>query len=560
MAFAVPKPSEMFSDAHSGTEVMERFEAYKGSLSEVHKEYGRGGYVMTDRGLVRSGAGVPEAFAAIKKSLTPDQLASLSGELDAVGGITADLGKDWSIPAAGGNVNLVPYDLTAPAKLLVPRNTPLRNSLPRTKGIGLACEYRRILGWTNSSTGGVANALPFMDSQVDPGPTFGALQLRRGPKISYASDTKTVSYVEMSLSDQVNWKAQYSGQGFQDVRQLSQTALLWSHLIGEEKALLWSRGASGKGYAGAVAAPTITIATSGTGGAVAAGTYYVKVTALGGAGESVPSAEVNTGALSGGASQFTITVSNEPVGALGYNVYISTTTNAETFVGSFSGNKFTVTTTPATGGAAVPSTDSTVSALGYDGFLTVALNPALSGYVGRVNGKVYDPTNPANSLGDGPWQDAFATLYGATSGVNGTKRQADPDEIWVDGNIRRKLGDFVKSSAGGASGYRIALSQSEATGGVTIGAVASAIQNQVTGKMVDLNVHPFMPPGVSLIRSRTLPVPDSEIANTAEVRCVQDYMAREWPEIQMTFDQSTYWLGTLVHYAPEWSGALAGLS
>lgn len=564
MGYAAPQPSEMFSDAQTGTEVLERFEAYKGAMSQVHQTYGQGGYVLTpERGLVKNHGGAPGALDTLTKSLTPEQVASLRGELASLQGVTADVAKDWSIPAAANNTNLVPYDLESPAKLLVPRNTPLRNSIPRTKGQGLAVEYRRVMGWTNSSTG-VADRLPFIDSQTDVGlPTFGTLALRRGPKISYASTPHTVSYVEMGLSDQVNWKAQYASQGFQDIRALSHTALLWAHMLGEEKALLYSRGASAKGYAGALAAPTATVASSSTGGTVAAGTYYVKVTASSGGGESAPSTVVNTGALTGSTNKFTITVTVPSPGAANYNVYIGTASGSETYVTSIPATatpSLDILATPVTGGAAVPVADSSVQANGYDGFLTVLLDPTKSGYVGTSHAnKVFDASNHANSIGDDPWQKAFVQLYGANAGPGGIKRQADPDEIWVDGNIRRALGDFVKYS-GNANGYRISLTQGEAHGGVTIGSVASGIQNQVTGKMLDLNVHPFMPNGCSIIRSRTLPVPDSEISNTTEVRCVQDYLAVDWPEIQMTWDSSTYMFGTVVHYAPEWSGALSGLS
>jgi hypothetical protein len=107
-------------------------------------------------------------------------------------------------------------------------------------------------------------------------------------------------------------------------------------------------------------------------------------------------------------------------------------------------------------------------------------------------------------------------------------------------------------------GYRLTINSDERSG-ATVGSVVSGINNQVTGRMVDFNVHPYMPLGASLIRSRTLPVPDSEVSNTAEVRNVQDYMSVEWPVIQFTYDQSTYWFGTLVHYAPAWSGMLLGL-
>ena len=35
--------------------------------------------------------------------------------------------------------------------------------------------------------------------------------------------------------------------------------------------------------------------------------------------------------------------------------------------------------------------------------------------------------------------------------------------------------------------------------------------------------------------------------------------AINWPVIQFTYDISSYWFGALVHYAPAWSGAIAGI-
>ncbi|RMI47600.1 hypothetical protein EBO15_01480 [Actinomadura harenae] len=554
----------MFSDATSAPEVAERFENYKGALSGSHqKAASSGGTFVPGQGIVQTGQGeqIAARVEAITKGLAPDALASVQGELDALKGVTADLGKDWSLtfPNSSG---LVPYDLEAPAKLLVPRMTPLRNSIPRGKGVGTARQFRRILGWTNSSTGGVSDAMAFMNSETITNTFGGVSGLRRGNKITYASDSKSVTYVEQGLSDSVTWRAQFAGQGYQDIRSLSQTALLWATMGAEERALLFGRGAAGNGYAGAVSAPTISVASQGTGGAVAAGTYYIKVTARAGGGESVASTEVSTGALTGSTNQFTITVTSEPTGALGYNIYIGTSSGAETFVASFAGNTVTVTTTPVGGGAAVPGADSTANTNGYDGFLTVQADPAQSGYVKRVNAKIYNSATPSSSLGDTPFQDAFVSLYGAGVNPGGgsgqDKRLADPDEIWCDGNIRRALGDFVKSSSGGAAGYRIALTEGDATGGVTVGSVVSGIQNQTTGRYVDLNVHPYMPVGCALIRSRTLPVPDSEVSNTSEVINVQDYMSIEWPVVQFTYDQSTYLNGTFVHYAPAWSGMLIG--
>src|SRR6266581_3675810 len=153
-----------------------------------------------------------EKINGLAKGLSPDQAAEVMAELGAMNALKDELSKDISTTVP---CNLHPYDLEDPAKRLVPRFTPLRNEIPRTKGIGTAREYRRILGYTNAGLGGVADQTPFFNSEtaLNGGstaglPTFGGLGLIRGQKISYAMDVHTVPYMEMSLSAATGWKAQ----------------------------------------------------------------------------------------------------------------------------------------------------------------------------------------------------------------------------------------------------------------------------------------------------------------------------------------------------------------
>ena len=76
-------------------------------------------------------AGLPQAFT--KKSLSADGVAALN---DALATSTADIAKDISLTSPL-NSSFAAFDLEAPAKYLVPVPTPLRNKLPRTKGVGL---------------------------------------------------------------------------------------------------------------------------------------------------------------------------------------------------------------------------------------------------------------------------------------------------------------------------------------------------------------------------------------------------------------------------------------
>lgn len=486
-------------------------------------------------------------YSQVAKSLSPEDQAAILEDLAALESMRDSFAKDITVASPG---NLHPYDLEAPAKILVPRFTPLRNRMTRTRGQGTAREYRRILGYTNSGMGGVADQSPFFNSESDSGtPSFGSLTLRRGQKISYAMDVHTAAYMEMSLSDMVTTKAQFTNLGFEDSRQLSTMALLWSHLLGEEKALLYSRGASGSGYEGAVSAPSgITTATALTGGSIPAATYYGKITARAGGGESVVSTEFSQ-VTTGTTSTLTITVGTEPVGALSYNLYLGTATGAEKFIQSFVGNSVTLTSYTA-GTINPPTADSTSNANGYDGYLSVLSDPAQAGYVNRLNAPLW---NGSTGNGDKAFQDAFASLYASV--------YADPEEAWVAAPQRREITDWIKAQAGGASAYRIQIDNNNFTGGATVSGLVTGIVNESspTGRIVDLEVHPYMPAGAAFINSRVLPIPDSHIGESVEVIEVQPYMAVDWPQIQFTYDSSTYWYGTMVHYAPKWSACILGI-
>jgi len=559
MGHAVPQPSEMFSDAQSPTEVATRFEQYKGKLTAEHQKAAAGGRNFAPGvGIVEDPGAKSRAIQgrveAITKGISPDVLASVQGEIDALNStLSADIGKDWSLPGLAPNsATLVPYDLEAPAKLLVPRLTPLRNQIPRSKGQGSARQFRVIDGFSNTGFGGVADKSPFMDSQTVT-ETFGPMTLRRGKKIEYASHDESVAYVEMSLSDQVNWASQFAGQGYQDIRSLSQTALLWAHLGGEERALLFGRGPTANGYAGPVSAPTITVTGSSSGGTITAGTYLVVVTADTGFGETVVSNTGTSGALTGSTNSIEIDVDTEPDGSFGtYNLYVTQAAGAvgtATFQTSFTPGAtgeptYTLTTVPTSTGKLSPgAVDTSVQDRGYDGFLTVQSDLDRTGYYKRLNA----PLATGASAGD-EVQDALQSLWNSV--------KADPDRILVDGGTARQLGDLLKSTANNSS-YRLQLNGDGA--GHFLGSMVTGIENQITRKMVPFDVHPWMPVGTALIRSETLPIPDSHVGATAEVVSVQEYMSVDWPVVQFTYDASTYWMGTLVHYAPKWSGLITGI-
>ena len=552
---------QMFADAATPAEQADRLEAYKAAMAEslALTDSGRLRFDRGSRSLVKAAFNDPTSLLAtldsVTKGLSADQAAAMQNDLAL---LRANINKDWTpsnpVSTVSGTAatGLVPYDLEAPAKQLVPRDTPLRNSIPRPKGQGNARQYKRILSYTNAGIpGGAASALPFFNSTSTTS-TWGGLTLNRPPKISYTGDAKSVGYVELGFSDAVDWVSFFASLGFDDLRALSRTALLWSHLLGEERAMLYGRG-SGTGYEGAISAPSaITAVASGSGATITNATYYVYVTALsgpsigGGSLESVPSTVVNTGATTG-ADTITITVGTEPAGALGYAYYIGTSTgptNAH-FQGTFVGNSVVIHTTPGTGGANPSTSDTSANPNGYDGFLSVLSDSAQSGYVNRVNGTL-STTNPGSEF-----DTMLTTMY--------TNNAADPEELWMTAAIRTELNQLMRigGSSGAASGYRTNVVTGD--NGVTMSTTVTGYVNPATSRVADVRVHRFMPAGCVFARTVALPIPDANIPAPVAAVNVQEYMAVDWPDIQMTYDSSTYQYGTLVHYAPAWMGVLLGV-
>ena len=492
---------------------------------------------------------------ALSKSLTPDALSSLQTALTAQRGAMGDINKEITLTNPL-STSFAAFDLEAPAKMLTPRPTPLRNKIPRKKGIGTSRRVKRILGYTGTGTGGVGNIWPGITETTQNNFAPGAstpFQLERGPQISYAADDLVIPYNSYSLSDQVSFDANFSGMGYQDLRQLSSTSTLYATMLMEERMMLFARGTA-SGFSGALstpAAPTV-VATAATSQLPAVtgvtGKVWVKVVASAGAfGGTVPSA---AGSDTPGASEY-IKVTISPVaGAVAYDIYVGTGSAAPAdsaffYDGTTSGLTYNVTgalpTTGTTAAQIVAAGNTSAYATGYDGILPTVLG-ANTGYNNFIN-STFSTSNPGVE-----YQEVFYNLY------NNVK--ADPDEILINGADRKQLSDAIKN--GSTANYRLTLSQTD-TGNYVGGATIGALNNEVTGKMVPITVHPWLTQGVSPVLSYTLPIPDTEVSDVWAAVNVQDYMGIQWPVVQFTYDFSTYFRGTFFCYAPAWNGAVSGI-
>lgn len=488
-----------------------------------------------------------EALVA-NKSLSPEAVGSLNAALAVQRSVNADIVKDITLTSPLSS-SFAAFDLEAPAKLLTPRPTPLRNKIVRKKGIGTSHRIKRITGYTGTGTGGQGQVWPGVTETTTT--AFGSINFERGPKIAYTADDVVFPYFSYSLSDAVSFDANFSGQGYEDLRQLSSTSTLYASMLMEERMMLMSRGTA-SGLSGALAAPTVTLsqAAAGTGETGLAGTtYYVYATSDAGAfGESVSSTVQSLLVTAGNVLSVTV---NNVAGALGTKVYIGTTTgnaNAK-YQGRFTSltgrillagpttNDNILYTTTST--VTAPTADTSAYATGYDGILPQIF---AGGTVNEINSQ-FSTSNPGAEF-----QTIFGSLWDSV--------KADPDEIWLNGSDRKQLSDAIKN--GSTANYRLNLTQDE-RGDYKGGAVIGGLYNEITGKLVDLSVHPWLPQGVAPVMSYTLPIPDTEVSDVWAAVNVQDYMGVQWPVTQFAYEFSTYWRGGFVCYAPAWNGVVTGI-
>ena len=543
----MPKATDLFGDVKP-KKAAELQEAY---LGELNKSFSNASTVLGQAPTVDAASQI-EALVA-NKSLSPDAVGSLNAALAAQRTATADIVKDISLTSPL-STSFAAFDLEAPAKLLTPRPTPLRNKIVRKRGVGTSHRVKRITGYTGTGTGGQGQIWPGITETTTT--AFGSINYERGPKISYTADDLVIPYNSYSLSDSVSFDANFSGLGYQDLRQLSSTSTLYATMLMEERMFLYARGTA-SGFSGALAAPTVTLsAVSATGSQVGltnGTTYYVYATSSAGSfGESVLST-VQSQAITTG--QVVKIVVNNVAGAVGTKIYVGTSTGAANahYVGTVTSLTGYINGVggPVTGDNVVFNTTGTLAstivadtsafATGYDGIIPTVLG-ANSGSINEIN-SIFSTSNPGVE-----YQTVFGNLYDAV--------KADPDEILINGADRRQLSDAIKN--GSTANYRLNLNQTD-TGDYVGGAVIGALHNETTGKLVDITVHPWLQQGVSPVLSYTLPIPDTEVSDVWAAVNVQDYMGIQWPVTQFAYEFSTYYRGTFFCYAPAWNGVVSGI-
>lgn len=449
-------------------------------------------------------------------------------------------------------LGLVNYDLQAPAKLIVPLYTPLRNEIPRVPGNGGTATNWKIYTADNS-----LGVLP------------GVSEGNRGGVITPTLTDKAATYIGQGLENSVSFEADYAAKGFDDAKAKAVEGTLRAVMVGEERMLL---GGNASLALGTTATPAGTGATAG--GSVAAATYkvqcvylsfdgYMAATATGikleytrtnadGSTDTIPGGAAQISAESAdvivggsGAGKITATVAAK-AGAFAYAWYVGLTT-ATKFHSVTLINSVEITALPASGNQAastLPADDKSVTTLAYDGLITSAIK--LGGYTYAM------PTGTAGVgtklTSDGAsgileFETALATIW--------RSNKVTPDTIWASANTIQSINKIIIAN-GGASIFRLTTDAAGGSAEVINSVVVPMYLNKITGTKLRIRVHPDMPDGTILFACKEVPSKYvyTNIGAPAELKVRRDYHQIDWPLRSRKYEYGVYVDSVLAMYFP----------
>lgn len=506
--------------------------------------------------------------------VTEQNMALMKSSLDQRFNVSGRELTNWNLQkgAVSTAANIVGYDLQAPARLLLPVITPIRNKLPRrsrASNPGTQSNWK-VINLVNGFTDAGYNSMGWVNE--------GA----RAPQITYSASNASAAYQTIGVEDALTFEAESAAQGFEDANSLATFNLLQSMMIKEEFALL----AGNKSVTlGTPTTPTLTASGSGT--SLTNTAYYVKVVGLtveGYANSSVaggvatykqvtsPDGTVST--INGGSSNISaganITPSagqqinaSTPVinGAVAYAWFWGTTSGSEVLGAITTINSYVIT-------AAATGTQ-VASAITGD---RSANNGSLGSGTNQVT--AFDglmSTTYSNGASSNSYVKALATGTPGTgtkltSTTKGTVTEIDallfylwntwrisPTAMWVNAQQQQDLTTLCLNTSS-APLLRI-NSDGSGIASLTAGSQLRYYTNFFTmGGEVQIPVllHPNVPPGTIFFQCETLPAyyVNNETPQVAEVLTRRDYYRIDWPLTTRQRQYGVYSEEVLAVYAP----------
>ena len=485
----------------------------------------------------------------------------------------ASLNKADTISQA---TNLLWYDLRPVVQMLYPYKEviPRISRLPRVSADGgNAFHWKRITGINvNGASSGVSEG-------------------NRGARIAINEQDLTAQFKTLGFESSTTFEARLGARNLSpESLGISVQSALRSLMIDEEKILI---NADASLPLGQTPTPTlVTGAVAGLTGAFSSGTVYVVCVALTGMGQlaySPYNSVTNTGGIlgqvtkinadqsvdtyGGGSAQpsaeaniattstnvVTATVALVP-GAFAYAWFIGSAAGAEYLVGLTPSNQAIFTKYPATTNQPIGNlkvgasyADNSVDQLVPDGILTqifgqvtgpapgtfMSTNPLLPTGVTFTAGGSIIYSMPAGNTGltiaGSNFEEIDAVLRAAYD-----QYKIGFDRILISATDVLDTFGAMLGQASTANGFRLLFDADKETGRIVAGRRITSYLNKFFNNTLDVEVHPYMPPGCIIFWSDRSPYELSGVANLLEAHVRQDYYQIQWPWRSRRYEYGVY--------------------
>ena len=461
------------------------------------------------------------------------------------------------------DTGLTSYPVEIGAKKLFPVITPLRNAIPRVPAYGgIQASWRAITG---VNVGGVS---------------AGVSQGNRGGIIATTTQDFVAAYRGLGLEDTVTFEAEYSAEGFDDVKALASHGLLQALMIAEEKMILGGNTSQALGTT-----PTPTLVALGSGGALQNASYkvycaalafdgYANATLSGGVPTTITrnNADGSVDIYGGGTARISaaatvtpaaggaINASVSPVpGAVAYAWFWGTGGAANEKLGAITTLNSVAITDAAAGAQRADdpglAQDNSINALAFDGLIAQIARTGSNAYLRALPTGAPGAGTPLTGDGAGGIVEIDEALKAFWDDF-----RLSPTCIFVSAqehkNITRKI---LAGNAASAQRFVFSVEQGMIAGGTMVRSYLN--KYSMAGSIeIPIKLHPNMPPGALLFYSETLPYPLSNVANVVQMRTRRDYYQIDWPRRARRYEYGIYCDEVLQNYFPPAFGLLTNIA
>jgi hypothetical protein len=472
--------------------------------------------------------------------------------------------------------NLLWYDLKPVVQMLYPYREliPRISRLPRVSADGgNAFHWKRIVGINvNGASSGVSEG-------------------NRGARIAISEQDLTAAFKTLGFESSVTFEARLGARNLSpEALGISVQAALRSLMIDEEKILI---NGNATVPLGTTPTPTLVAGTvTGLTGSFSGGTVYViavaltgmgylgytpynsttnlggvvgqvtKVNADGssdtyGGGSAQPSAEASVSTSSTQCVTATCTV---VPGAFAYAWFVGSSSGGEYLAGLTPSNQAIFTKYPANTNQPIGNlkvgasyADNSVDQLVPDGVLA----QVFAAVTGPAPGTVM-ATNPLLPAGVS-YSPGGSIIYTMAAGNTGLTMQGS-NFLEIDAILRAAYDQYkigydrilisatdvlntfgaMLGQASTANGFRLWFDADQETGRIVAGRRVTSYLNKFFNNTLDVEVHPYVPPGCILFWSDRTPYELSGVANLLEARVRQDYYQIQWPWRTRRYEYGVY--------------------